>query len=322
MATLKDIAQACNVSVSAVCTAINHPQKISKEVREKIINKARELHYFVDKTIKAQKVLLVFDNYKNYFYGEYYADVIFGITQRLSEQGIDFRILSDFRVDYAEIYDYSGLIFVGRAPDAFLERARKYKMPHVLAVNPNANYPTPAVYQDSAHGLAQLIEYVKSCGHKNIAVLTGETDHHDIVWNEFYSVLSGAFSKKNLMLYQADYGLVQSIEIAFSKFLRDRKKTLLFCSNDLLAYYVYKAARKYGVNIPKDISVTGFDGISFPRFMAAPQPALTTVQADRTVIGSQVVDLLIQLLNDPRKVKLLNRLPMQICIGDSVRRLA
>ncbi|GBR76632.1 transcriptional regulators LacI family [Candidatus Termititenax persephonae] len=320
MATLKDIAAACHVSVSAVCTAINHPQKISRKVREKILNKAREFNYFVDRALKVQKVLLVFNNYKNHYYNEYYTDVIFGITQRLSELKVDSLILPDFGIDYAEIYDYSGIIFVGRTPDAFLERAVKYKMPHVLAVNPNANYPTPAVYQDSANGLTQLIEYVKNSGHENVALFTGETDKKDVVWNEFYKVVSAAFAPKNITLYQADYSMIQSVEIAFAKFLRDKKKTLILCSSDLLAYYVYRAARKYAVRIPKDVSVTGFDGISFPRFIDEPQPQLTTVGADRAAVGAQTVDLLLRLLRG-EKVDLLNYLPMQIRIGDSVRRI-
>jgi LacI family repressor for deo operon, udp, cdd, tsx, nupC, and nupG len=320
VATLKDIAAACHVSVSAVCTAINHPQKISREVREKILNKARELNYFADHSLKAQKILLVFNNYRNHYYGEYYSDVIFGLTQRLSALGLDFRILSGFDVDYGKIYDYSGLIFVGRTPSAFLEKARKYRMPHVQVGHPNADFLTPAVYQNSADGLAQLIDFIKNCGHKNIAVLTGETDPKDIIWNEFYNVLSATFSKKDLTLYQADYSMIQSVEIAFAKFLRDKKKTLILCSSDLLAYYVYRAARKYAVRIPKDVSVTGFDGISFPRFIDEPQPQLTTVWADRAALGAQAVDLLLQLLRG-EKVSLSNYLPMQIRIGDSVRRL-
>ncbi|MDR1452729.1 MAG: LacI family transcriptional regulator [Candidatus Margulisbacteria bacterium] len=320
MATLKDIAKACGVSVSAVCTAINHPQKISRKMREKILNKARELNYFSEHSLKVQKILLVFNNYKNHYYGEYYTDVIFGITQRLSELGLDFRILSEFERDYGEIYDYNGIIFVGRTPGAFLELARKYRMPHVQAGHSNADFPAPVVLQDTGGGLSQLCEFIKNCGHKSVALFTGETDKKDTIWNEFYKIVSAAFLPKNVTLYQADYNMIQSVEIAFAKFLRDRKKTLILCSSDLLAYYIYRAVRKYGVNIPKDISVTGFDGISFPRFVDEPRPQLTTVWTDRAALGARAVDLLLRLLRR-EKVDLLNRLPMQIRIGDSVRRI-
>jgi len=321
MATLKDIAQYCGVSVSAVCTAINHPHKISKELREKILAKARELNYFADKTLKVQKVLLILDNYKNHFYGEYYNDVIFGITQRLSELGLSFRILSDFNVDYTEIYDYNGIIFVGKTPDAFLAKAETYRMPYVLAGHPNANFSAPSIYQDSANGLQQLGSFIKSCGHKNIAVITGETNQNDIIWNEFMQAILGKFSQKNLTFYQADYSMVQTVEIAFTNVLQDKKKTLILCSSDLLAYYVYRVARKYKVHIPGDISVTGFDGIFIPRFLDEPQPQLTTIITDRINLGGKAVDLLWQLLKEPKKVSLINHLPMQIRIGHSVRRL-
>jgi len=321
MATLKDIARDCGVSVSAVCTAINHPHKISKELREKILNRARELNYFVNKSLKIQKILLVFENYKNHFYGEYYSDVIFGITQRLSELGLEFRILSDFEIDYSEIYDYAGIIFVGKTPDTFLLRAKQYRMSCVQAGHPNPLATAPVVYQNSVNGLTQLVEYIKNCGHQDIAVLSGETRPEDVIWSEFFGYIQKEFAAKNITVYQADYSLIQSIEIAFTKILRRKKTTLILCSSDLIAYYVYKAAKKYSINIPKDISVTGFDGVFIPRFVDEPWPKLTTVFSDKVEIGRQSVNLLLDILKNPKKVKLLNPLPMQISIGDSVRRL-
>ncbi|MFC1517934.1 LacI family DNA-binding transcriptional regulator, partial [Candidatus Margulisiibacteriota bacterium] len=105
MANLKDIAKKCGVAISTVSTALNHPHKISIEVREKIMAVANEIGYFRKKgELALKKVLIIADNYQNYFYGEYYQDVIFGVQQKLSEQKVAMLILSGFEIDYSEIY--------------------------------------------------------------------------------------------------------------------------------------------------------------------------------------------------------------------------
>jgi DNA-binding LacI/PurR family transcriptional regulator len=321
MATLKDIAKACDVSISAVCTAINHPGKISKDVRERILAKARELNYFSRKAQKVKKILLVFNNYKNHFYGEYYADVIFGITQRLSELELDLRIQDNFEVEYSKIYEFDGLIFVGKTPNDFLQKASTFKIPQIIAGHPNPDFPIPAIYQDSSSGVRQLVEYVQSCGHKHISIISGETNKKDIIWKEFYDTITAEIVPKNISVYQADYSMIQSVEIALNKILTDKKTTLILCSNDLIAYHVYKYAKKYEIKIPQNISVTGFDGITFPRHLEEPLPILTTVVSDKIDLGKKVVDLLLRLIKEPKNVDILNQIPMQIRIGHSVRRI-
>jgi DNA-binding LacI/PurR family transcriptional regulator len=327
MANLQDIAKKCEVSVSAVCTAINHPQKISKPVRDKILNAARELGYFEKKEQKIKKILVVMDNYQNHYYGEYYNDVIFGVTKKISELKLDLRILDGFNEEFSELYGYDGIIFIGKTPVAFLQKAKKYNIPHVLAGHGSPEFVVPTVLQETTRGITQLMEYVLSCGHKNIALLTGETNPLDINWNEFYSGFVSTLGKAKItfnknMVFQANYSDVQTVEIEFNKILsRKPKISLIVCSSDLLAYYVYLAAKKYGVKIPENISITGFDDVHFPRFVEIPKPLLTTAAADRILIGKTSVDHLINLIKNPGKAEKIKHLPMQAKIGRSVRRI-
>lgn len=327
MANLKDIAKKCNVSVSAVCTAINHPHKISKTVRDKILNTARELGYFEKKEQKIKKILVATDNYQNHYYGEYYNDVVFGVTKRLSELKLDLRILDGFDEEFSALYDYAGIIFIGKTPAKFLQKAKRYNIPHVLAGHGTSEFTVPTVLQETTKGITQIMEYALSCGHKKIALLTGETNPSDINWNEFYSGFQTALSRKKIifnknMIFQADYGDVQTVEIEFNKILsRKPKVSLIVCSSDLMAYYTYLSARKYGLKIPEDISVTGFDDVRFPRFVEIPQPSLTTASADRIMIGKTSVDLLINLIKNPGKAEKIKYIPMQAKIGRSVRRI-
>ncbi|MDD5456141.1 MAG: LacI family DNA-binding transcriptional regulator [Candidatus Margulisbacteria bacterium] len=327
MVNLKAIAGSCGVGISTVSTALNHPQKISRTLREKILTSARNMGYF-EKNNKnvLTKVIIVADNYKNYFYGEYYQDVIFGIQQQLSSMKIPLLILSDFSIDYSEIYDYSGIIFVGRTPEEYISKAVKYKIPFILAGHPFHNNQFTCVYQNTVSGIQDLLEYVVSCGHKNIALLKGETDPLDWAWGNFNSTFLDVlkdrridFSDKDI--FQASYHKVELVEIAVNKLLSAGKKySVVMCSNDLLACYVYKVAEKYKIRIPAEISITGFDGINFPRHTRRYEPELTTMVADRILIGTEAVKGLILIIKKDEKYKgaVIDMVPH---IGNSVIRV-
>ena len=62
----------------------------------------------------------------------------------------------------------------------------------------------------------------------------------------------------------------------------DRPSAVL-CSNDMTAIGVMRAAFDLSLNIPRDLSVIGFDDIRLAQFMT---PPLTTVQMSQTEIAT------------------------------------
>ena len=60
-----------------------------------------------------------------------------------------------------------------------------------------------------------------------------------------------------------------------------------------MAIGVIDAARRRGVNVPRDLSVVGFDDIRFARHV---EPALTTVAQPMRDIGHGTVKLLLDIL--------------------------
>ena len=65
--------------------------------------------------------------------------------------------------------------------------------------------------------------------------------------------------------------------------------TAVFCDDDILAGGVYLAARERGIEIPRDLSVVGFDDLDFARVLA---PPLTTVAADAEALGAAAFEAL------------------------------
>ena len=61
-----------------------------------------------------------------------------------------------------------------------------------------------------------------------------------------------------------------------------RRPTAVVCSNDMTAIGLMREAYDQGINVPRDLSVVGFDDIRLAQFMI---PPLTTVQMSQTELA-------------------------------------
>jgi DNA-binding LacI/PurR family transcriptional regulator len=82
--------------------------------------------------------------------------------------------------------------------------------------------------------------------------------------------------------------------------------TAVFCANDLSAMGFIRTAQEYGLNIPNDVSVIGFDDISAVAFLS---PPLTTIRIESRQLAMLAVRRLIDRVADP------NLMPIRVFIG-------
>lgn len=95
--------------------------------------------------------------------------------------------------------------------------------------------------------------------------------------------------------------------------LLEHDLTAVFCDDDILAGGMYLAARERGVEIPRDLSVVGFDDLDFARVLA---PPLTTVAADAEALGAAAFEALKRdLAGDPPPEEQV--LPVELRIRES-----
>ena len=73
---------------------------------------------------------------------------------------------------------------------------------------------------------------------------------------------------------------------------RRERPTAVVCYNDMSALGTLRAAEEYGITVPHELSVTGFDDIFFA---ALARPALTTVRQPRREMGRKAAKLLLEL---------------------------
>lgn len=143
---------------------------------------------------------------------------------------------------------------------------------------------------DQVHGARIATEHLIGLGHHEIVHLAGPRD-----WIEAESRMQGyldAISDADLPTrppilgdWTADFGYFAGRELA-----RSRDFTAVFAANDLMAIGVMHGFRDAGLDVPRAVSVVGFDDIP-----VAPHvwPPLTTVHQDFTELGRRTMALLL-----------------------------
>ena len=74
---------------------------------------------------------------------------------------------------------------------------------------------------------------------------------------------------------------------------RSPRPTVVLCGNDVLAVGALRATRAAGLDVPGDISITGFDDIELAEIV---EPGLTTVHVPHRQMGTEAARMIVALL--------------------------
>jgi DNA-binding LacI/PurR family transcriptional regulator len=91
----------------------------------------------------------------------------------------------------------------------------------------------------------------------------------------------------------------------------------VIAANDLMALGAIQEFRAAGLNVPRDISIVGFDDIAFALLT---EPALTTVSLPRQEMGKRAVEALMETINTPTQNGVEILISTQLVIRQSTAR--
>ena len=169
--------------------------------------------------------------------------------------------------------------------DALVQNLRFRKVPLVfIDVGPSA----PGISNiriDYQHGIRQAVQHLAALRHKRIAFVSGPLHLRSaIARRDAYQQAIGeiGLAAGDDLLYEGNHTMDGGMRalVHFSN-LR-QPPTALLCSNDMTAIGVLRQAYEYGVRIPQELSVVGFDDIRITQFTT---PPLTTVQMSQSEIA-------------------------------------
>lgn len=332
--TIKDIAQACGVSIGLVSRIINRDETIrcSAETKEKVLKEIERTGYspnyhaktLANNTIKERKDIsigyLTYKGAEERTVNAYFDKIIEGITGILAAE----YQVHLFYVDEA-IHLYrknmplaekklDGLIVFGAIEEDFLQylsRQAKYISSVYSAIQENIDF----VGCDMMSSMNVILDYAKSLGYKEIGVvLGGDKPRDEALLNyakEIGLVIHSTYCYYGMNVTKHAY---EETKVRLAK---EKPPKMICCMNDEMALGTMRALLEAGYNIPDDVSVTGHDDILKSNY--APVP-LTTVRIYKEEIGRLVTDLLLERINYKRKFAVKVFVPCELVIRKSTKK--
>lgn len=314
MASMKDIAAACSVSVATVSKALNNHNDIGEETKARIKQVAKELGYHPNsfaRTLKTNKSYNLGVLYKEKtgsgLAHEYFSQILEGFRREAEHQGYDITFLSNSksRKDRMSFLDHS----LYRGMDGVIIAVADYDDPEVIELL-NSDLAVVSidyvyngrisVMSDNEEGMNSLLQYIYDKGHRKIAYIYG--DDALVTTNRISTYCQ--FMDRNGIPFRDEYlqkgKYRDSVEAnAITEKLLQLKEppTCIIYADDFSAIGGMNYLKNKGLRVPEDISIAGYDGIMMASQL---QPPLTTYRQDTMEIGGLAASQLISLIEKPQ----------------------
>lgn len=312
-ATIKDIAQALNISTSTVSRALGDHWDVNPETKKAVLEVAERLNY------RPNPISLSLRSRHSYtigvvipeFVNSYFAEILLGIQSVLFPKG--YNILVAQSNESADIEEKNIRLFESNMVDGILisvskdsydtavyERFIEKDIPMVFFNRVPENISAPKVIIDDRtwafHATEHLIEQgcrriAHFAGSKNLSV-SRERRHG------YISALKkhGLTVDENLIIetgVQMETGSLGALKLLQMDPLPDG----LFAVTDPVAIGAMKVLMKNGIRIPEDIAVAGFTESPYSTII---EPNLTTVRQPTFEMGSTAANLLLEQISESK----------------------
>lgn len=328
MANIKDVAKACKVSVSTVSYALNDSDIISKETKERIKQKAKELNYVPNAYARGLKNKQTFNIgvFIPGFEGPIHHTILSGIAQVVQNDAVKYNLLVTLADDKMTLIKERSVdiavIMDARISDDMIKELCQL----VPIVTFDKNTKCRRVYNTNIQnfeGMREMTNLMLSKGCKRVGYILGskESFHNHLRFEGYLTALKESGIPYNFdIIYDAD----AFTEIAGYNIVVDALNRLeelpfdaLVCGNDELALGAIAALNEYGYQIPRDVLISGFDNIEKGSYST---PTLTTISVDWFDYGVKIANLVLAILKKEKHEERIS-IPSEIIERDSTKRI-
>lgn len=333
--TIKEVAEAAQVSMATVSLALNNNKRISQETHSKILKIAKKLNYYPSRQARALVTKTTgnigFILTQNHFLKTepFYTKIFLGSTFQAQNQDyyvflnvIDPDFSSEDQLPrFVLERNIDGIILAGKIPELFLTLLDKHKIPTVfIDYIPNEG-KYPAVIIDNIHGGFLATEHLIQLGHTNIAFIGGEIEHPSIADRltgyksalEKYNII---INNKLILTNHLETNKANGYIAAEKLFSTMENFSAVFCSNDTMALGFIDYLREKKASMMKTISIIGFDDIEGDILNS---PSLSTIKVNKIELGVEAIKLVINSIKEADYTNKKIVLPVKLIKRESTR---
>lgn len=307
--TLKDIAHRVGKSVTTVSRALHDFDDVSPETKAEIRQIADEMGYIPN--IHAQRLQkqrtdtigFIMPTFGPRFADPFFSEFLAGIGNQAAKLGYDL-LVSTRPPGTMELQAYEKNVRSPRVDGFIIVRTRKQdqridflsqmQIPFVAfgRILDRDNYAY--VDEDGKYGMELITCHLADLGHERIGYLDTPAE---FMFGHYRRQGFLAGLKDNNIAVDEDLMVTGDLtqragyQLGTDLLTRDEPPTAIVASNDLMALGVISAAQELGLEVGKDVAVTGFDNIPLAEHC---HPPLTTVHQPIYQIGEMVCEMLIK----------------------------
>jgi LacI family transcriptional regulator len=321
--TIRDVARAAGVSVTAAHRALNEKAELSPDKRARVLAAARQLNYVPSAAARALVSgktgtigMVVTDNAS-----PVYAGIVRGVEEAANAAGFGLLLCNSGDsqeraiacLDLLRAKQVDGILLTPVQTDRRdIERLSESGVPFVLLLRHFADIDADFVITDNAAGGYAVTAHLLGLGHRRIGHLAGPpfvSSAQGRAAGYRQALAEWGVPFRDDLLVHAPFTVGDAYDAAFALLDRPDRPTAVFAANDVQAVGVMKAARALGLKIPDELALVGGDDIELAEFLEVP---LTTFHQPAREIGSLGAQILLDRLRgeqaEPRRIVLTPRL--------------
>jgi LacI family transcriptional regulator len=302
---IHEVAKRAKVSIATVSRTLNNPSTVDPRTAARVLKAVEELRYHPDIYARSlvsgrSRILgLIVSDITNPFFPE----LVRGFEDVAVQHGYEIMVSS---TDYnsarmavcvrrlLERKVEGVAIMTSEMDRPLIDQLERRKVPTVFLDVGSVHALISNIQVDYAAGINQAVEHLLALGHRRIGFISGPLTlkSASIRRTAFLECLTrkGILEDEDLVTegdHMIDGGLA-----AMSRLLDlPNPPTAVLTSNDLTAIGALRAVHRKGLNVPKDVSVIGFDDIHFAEFT---EPPLTTVALSRRELAEKAIFALLK----------------------------
>ena len=318
--TIQDIAKLAGVSKATVSRVLNHKPTVDPEIRErvmKIVNERGFVPSITATVLRGGRTQLI-GVLAPPLIQPYVPEIMLGVaevTDRTSYEVVLYTMGPER--NHSDVLDRilamklsTGLLAIMPGQlGSHLDHLYRQGVPIVTIEDQVPPINTPWIGIDNISSAYEATHYLLSLGHRRIGHILGPADY--LCVRERYEGYCRALRDAGLepdprLVWQGDFAPIGGRACAHQIFSLppEERPTAIFAANDQTAFGVIDVAEQYGVRIPDDLALIGFDDMPIAAFA---KPGLTTIRQPHREMGELACELLLSII-DPKNYPLTRRI--------------
>lgn len=273
-------------------------------------------------------IALIIRRFEDIFTSFFATNIIEGVSISASRLKIDILIhitekfsYKDWLISSVFSSGIEGILFSDiNGEKEILKKFIEKGIPYLVLNNyfPQENINCIAI--DNYSVTIQIIDYLVNLGHKSIATICGDLNTQ--AGRDRFKGYKDALSKHKIPILseyikKGDFLRTLANKAATELFSLKNRPTAIFCASDVMALETIEVAKNFGIRIPYDVSIIGFDDHPWNCYSPV---KLTTVKQPLSEMGRMGLEILYQIILKKIKEPVKKLLKAELIVRDSCQR--